>query len=132
MRISDWSSDVCSSDLQRGHSIPRRGERLDDRPPELAQGIAAKSCKDGMSRLRPALVFHAVGSAQHRRTRMGELPSRPVIIDTNPRTDLCDPEPFPDFNMTLSKYSSIVGPCAGIRIADRSEERRVGKEWGST
>src|SRR3546814_14127485 len=24
MRISDWSSDVCSSDLSRSHSLPRR------------------------------------------------------------------------------------------------------------
>src|SRR3546814_1410452 len=37
MRISDWSSDVCSSDLQRGRAIgaPRLGERLIERPLHL-------------------------------------------------------------------------------------------------
>src|SRR3546814_4430465 len=32
MRISDWSSDVCSSDL-RAHSVPLAVEREQDSPP---------------------------------------------------------------------------------------------------
>src|SRR3546814_11110114 len=37
MRISDWSSDVCSSDLQPGAALPRRHIGFGDRVARLRQ-----------------------------------------------------------------------------------------------
>src|SRR3546814_8816396 len=36
MRISDWSSDVCSSDLDRAHTNRVSGARASDHPENLA------------------------------------------------------------------------------------------------
>src|SRR3546814_7347207 len=38
MRISDWSSDVCSSDLTAGAVVLRRGQKL--RPQDVGQAAA--------------------------------------------------------------------------------------------
>src|SRR3546814_5125602 len=54
MRISDWSSDVCSSDLKRGNSV-----YFPDRVvPMLPETLAADMCslKEGVD--RTALVCH--------------------------------------------------------------------------
>src|SRR3546814_11506372 len=54
MRISDWSSDVCSSDLKRGNSV-----YFPDRVvPMLPETLAADMCslKEGVD--RAALVCH--------------------------------------------------------------------------
>src|SRR3546814_12569628 len=41
LRISDWSSDVCSSDLRSGLGGDRRGLEIRSRPSALLRGIRA-------------------------------------------------------------------------------------------
>src|SRR3546814_4748978 len=60
MRISDWSSDVCSSDLRRGEQ-GAAGSRPDARPSGppprrgsvFQAGITKHRCHDGISRQPP-------------------------------------------------------------------------------
>src|SRR3546814_15394305 len=53
MRISDWSSDVCSSDLQRAQAILEHLERLAflerlvERGPDVLQQVAAHGLRHG-------------------------------------------------------------------------------------
>src|SRR3546814_3451040 len=55
MRISDWSSDVCSSDLGRGGRAPRRGPRRKGRWHRLAGAFLPKiACGGPNSRTRQA------------------------------------------------------------------------------
>src|SRR3546814_12498211 len=91
MRISDWSSDVCSSDLWSLHTV--RGDGTDDRV------LAAKS--DG-----EAHYFDPDLSSDGERVAA-----------------------------TRCTSTSYADGCVIVDIAidgSRSEERRVGKEWGST
>src|SRR3546814_1432879 len=96
LRISDWSSDVCSSDLalKGGRCVPleRRGSNGDPG----AGGIAMK------------LAYVDLCGFRGYRKRM--------------RLDFAE-----DF--TILDGLNGVGKST---IFDRSEERRVGKEWGST
>src|SRR3546814_20033845 len=92
MRISDWSSDVCSSDLPLGQACRLEG---------LGEPLGAER------RLRRMLQDYRI--AGHQRgddgidgRQIGEVPGRDHESD------------------------------AERLAADRSEERRVGKEWGST
>src|SRR3546814_10219177 len=62
MRISDWSSDVCSSDLERPHHPQPR--RCDQGPQGTAQTAAGARCRRSVA---------AGGSADRRETR----PARP-------------------------------------------------------
>src|SRR3546814_6231367 len=96
MRISDWSSDVCSSDLieqvQRHHRarVADRGEVV---------GVV------------PAVEQGEVGQ-QRRRQRGVEAERGQAGIELGAQR----------------RVEGVVHPC--IVGAHRSEERRVGKEWG--
>src|SRR3546814_7951356 len=81
MRISDWSSDVCSSDLQARDDVAVAGQ---DR-----------------QRIPPLGTFHGLGA---------------LFCD---RVVEADDAVFLDFHV-------------GVRIGERSEERRLGKECVST
>src|SRR3546814_20003580 len=89
MRISDWSSDVCSSDL----GLPRGGRTLG-------------------------------ADAQYGNMVMAvEIAQLPVLSD-NYIYLVHDPE---------SRRTAVVDPAVGPPVlAERSEERRVGKECVST
>src|SRR3546814_14255795 len=89
MRISDWSSDVCSSDLQ--------GDRVGDL--RLQSGIALLERVDDERRI----VERGV------RDRRALLLRRRIEFDDVGRANV-----------------------ARTRATERSEERRVGKECGST
>src|SRR3546814_16560345 len=57
MRISDWSSDVCSSDLsadQGWHPLPP--DHIQDRHPVLA-AQAVRTCCNGVCCCRPGVVW---------------------------------------------------------------------------
>src|SRR3546814_3576075 len=56
MRISDWSSDVCSSDLPAGHSAVRRADGFRG----LSVDAPARSWPDGYFLFRLAFA-HAAG-----------------------------------------------------------------------
>src|SRR3546814_16699117 len=118
MRISDWSSDVCSSDLLNAWCTACDGrspwtDPLIDRPACPACGISGT--------LRPDVVW------------FGEMPYRmDAIYRALAQTDL----------FVSIGTSGAVYPAAGFvrearasgarTLEPRSDERRVGKEWVST
>src|SRR3546814_11331839 len=119
MRISDWSSDVCSSDLNYVEGVRDMlpdadaliREALDDASREalragdivhrlrdfVAHGEVGRNIED-----LPALIGEAVA--------LGAIGARDGGVEV--RTDL--------------------DPAASLVLVDRSEERRVGKECVST
>src|SRR3546814_6694632 len=72
MRISDWSSDVCSSDLVLARGVLHQRHGL-DRQVELAQrGMQAAGDGDiALARLRAATQQHRVAGAQAQRGGIG-------------------------------------------------------------
>src|SRR3546814_21130806 len=108
MRISDWSSDVCSSDLHRYRAAWRRHPRLHARNlPDLAvDGRAAPDAHRGAWWLPP----------QPAPCRCGGRLMQPAT----PTTICLDP---------LVARGCIEIPCC---LFERSEERRVGNEVVST
>src|SRR3546814_1226406 len=70
MRISDWSSDVCSSDLSKVPPTPRTAHcpaRCSAHPKKPAPGTATEDFRQLFSRLtsgRPAAAVMSRGSAQ--------------------------------------------------------------------
>src|SRR3546814_14235781 len=103
MRISDWSSDVCSSDLEalwRSRRCPRGTPRISRRQARL-------------SRRGPRLApRHALPEL----SRAFPLPAVPRRID-----------------VAVELLFAVVPPGLGPPLgrAARSEERRVGQEWVS-
>src|SRR3546814_12098273 len=92
MRISDWSSDVCSSDLGLA----------------IAAGI------------RPQHDLKTVASVDRKRQSSGEI----VFILVSPPRD--------DVAVNAFALVSEQRHAAPDAFTERSEERRVGKEWVRT
>src|SRR3546814_14446311 len=118
MRISDWSSDVCSSDLSRDRDrrLYRCAIHRDDAPRRSAGRRAALS-RDALRLLR----------VDDRRGRAGDQ-SLSVEPGPGPRADAADHlrlavQPAPADGIVVVD----VHPGGGVP-ARRSEERRVGKE----
>src|SRR3546814_14138646 len=109
MRISDWSSDVCSSDLHFLRQVPltlmfvnAAGESL------FANNEAEKQCGRWNRGLRSA-----------------------VSSDAGFRLPLEVAAMFEDaMNDSADNAAAVIGRPASVRL--RSEERRVGKECVST
>src|SRR3546814_14401638 len=103
MRISDWSSDVCSSDLRRVHDQPaaRRAATDEDRCRRPPREVPEADLCDRQRR-RPA--WPRSGERRLRRDQLLGARRHRVVGDTR-RSRLPDPRP---------------------------EERRVGKECVST
>src|SRR3546814_18101110 len=98
MRISDWSSDVCSSDLQR--------------PVET---------------ILPTDVFHVrlrTGLAGHGN---GRITRKPQCEETDERNDDDHQEGKAQPLQTVEQHA-LSSPSRPTSIPPRSEERRVGKE----
>src|SRR3546814_534466 len=102
MRISDWSSDVCSSDLF-AYLIPV---------------IILSTQLTGVP--IPQLMF---GQALQEIAQLEG--SNPALAAARPHMST-----FADFTEGLNFFALIA--CLMIGTASRSEERRVGKECGST
>src|SRR3546814_11337348 len=98
MRISDWSSDVCSSDLAVRNAVKRNAGR--DQPDIRAGGVEDEDRRDEHDRKRPP------EKARGHRAAMEHETDAPRDLQ---RADRCEE-----------------------RDADRSEERRGGKECVST
>src|SRR3546814_15474516 len=112
MRISDWSSDVCSSDLivLRQRTAPTQ---LVEYPTKtIAERIEHHHL---IWTERPGKLRHPAKRQNRRRAK----PRRPASIR------------FPLLGaMALSGYQAATRPIPSG--AFRSEERRVGQEWVST
>src|SRR3546814_20050422 len=105
MRISDWSSDVCSSDLARRLGLAKGGRgTLEDAQAAAATGQIALSQVWaevlGAEGLTAAQMLVTLGDLEHRRRYLNAA-------------------------ATLDRLLSL-------RVVPRSEERRVGKECVST
>src|SRR3546814_16973873 len=117
MRISDWSSDVCSSDLVLPDRLPAvrlgRGRREDQGLPELRplRGGPGRGRQGG--RLGPARRRDPRGGARHRREDRGEVVLHPIQACGGPTTS------------ARHRHVPLTNTPEG---ASRSEERRVGKE----
>src|SRR3546814_12099269 len=109
MRISDWSSDVCSSDLPLVEIHPDDGSRLG----LTDGGLARVETPQGDSLYR--VTFHAG-------QRPGELF---VPIHWTDRTSSGGRPGF----LPRPLVAPVSGPPG---FTSRSEERRVGDEWVST
>src|SRR3546814_18026526 len=107
MRISDWSSDVCSSDLLF--------DEVHERSLDSDFGLAL--ALDAQAALRPDLRLIAM-SATLDGARFAALMRDCPVIESEGRAHPLD-----------LRY---LGRRAERRIEDRSEERRVGKECVST
>src|SRR3546814_18440552 len=108
MRISDWSSDVCSSDLLQ----PQRDRA--DRRAERALGleiIDAAAAGIDIGQRRDRIIDPADGA-----------PIAAIDIDFDIRTASVGDAGRP----ATHKKTAVVADI------DRSEERRVGKEWFRT
>src|SRR3546814_15027943 len=126
MRISDWSSDVCSSDLLQ---LLRGGRDLGPLRRRRVLGDDRKRCGKQGEKQRAEAVCEAHGGVLRRKMRRcyrarggdGRLSSRRVEDGV-----ICP----------AGRASTEATPAGGTResggFRKRSEERRVGKEGGST
>src|SRR3546814_15539293 len=105
MRISDWSSDVCSSDLGGAAGFAKGGARV-------------RLADEGAATLLSYDVDAQVG------VKLAQIGSR--LIDGTAKKMADDF--FSRFTQTVERGEA---PAPG-EAAPRSEGRRVGKEWVST
>src|SRR3546814_16367798 len=109
MRISDWSSDVCSSDLTVIKAIEIEGININDLPVSFADSKAFKAL--GLDK-RPALLLGMDSLSLFDRVEI-DFPNKRVVLDM----------PSGVHRETGRRYADAGGM--------RSEERRAGKEWVS-
>src|SRR3546814_15889626 len=130
MRISDWSSDVCSSDLGEewgGRYIIRPG-------PD--PGTLSKDFSRGVHHLRGTIAPD--GSVLWIRKGMIKSPHRISLVDGELREEsgleLQGDQVVAAKHLARFEQSGgapVAGPLAAAGAA-RSDERRVGTEWVST
>src|SRR3546814_14866242 len=112
MRISDWSSDVCSSDLVNGNGLMDMFNMFSggalERFSVFALGV--------IPYISASIVFQMMGSvvpSLQALRKEGEAGKRKMTMYT--------------------RYATVaLAALQSFGIAVRSEERRVGKEWVST
>src|SRR3546814_11906406 len=112
MRISDWSSDVCSSDLPSRRALA----------PQMKQPATNSS----------AVTATYAGHGSHSSMRKKTMPTK---VPKVPGARGARPAPNPNAR-TCSGVDQIRSAGGFGNAADlpcsKSEERRVGKEWGRT
>src|SRR3546814_10765614 len=86
MRISDWSSDVCSSDLEAARATTRRGWRFDRESPAVARIARRPVLLDRHAFLAPARCGPQPGQSAR--------PQQPLVADAGdevrpPARDAC-------------------------------------------
>src|SRR3546814_11449278 len=112
MRISDWSSDVCSSDLRRGRTVGLRllhlaaPRLIDGKEQQERREYAGRACNE--KRGPPAMMFGQISA----RSRTHDC----AQIGTDAEQPACE-----------STYASTKHTHQ-----HRLDERRGGKEGGST
>src|SRR3546814_19029458 len=118
MRISDWSSDVCSSDLERADQQQSSARTLSDEPQRGLQEKLLAQQHSGRKRQKDAQ--RSANSAQHRIAR----------AHGNGRDDeLGFVAELQDEHGEETGEKRTDSPAADV--IGRTEERRVGKECAS-
>src|SRR3546814_12277042 len=120
MRISDWSSDVCSSDLVYPHQrCSRHEEPCDD---QARPDAVEKSQSEG----RPAAARRKDASDE----AYGDEAKRDVLHQNLPVPTFATKSRSSWSIDSLCASSRSVGssPGSSLRTIPRAEERRVGKE----
>src|SRR3546814_18296837 len=114
MRISDWSSDVCSSDLRKGTIYQGRTEGMDQWKSAHAVPTEARDLTEALVGADVFLGLSAAGALKPEMVK--DMAPAPIIFAmANP-----DPEiPPPDARAARPDATLPTG---------RSEERRVGNE----
>src|SRR3546814_13021837 len=128
MRISDWSSDVCSSDLLEDVSLPL-STALDDIP-----ALALTPDQAGSLRQGRVLVGIAAHDGQHLATE-GEMPVALVeVLNREVRVvrgfNLTPDVEGKGMSITQERKDALVKEHG--RAQGRTEGRSVGKGWVST
>src|SRR3546814_11162873 len=127
MLISDWSSDVCSSDLSWPVFVARELSASwclgPGHAPDRGGGCGSVSRRPS-SGFDVGAVGIVVGEAM-RAEEDGEG-AVGILVDPDPGLDEVRPE------RARRELQMQTVPVAGVIVADRSEERRVGKECVST
>src|SRR3546814_17041790 len=117
MRISDWSSDVCASDLTGG-SI---------RWPSAANGVVG--IKPTFGRVSRTGVAPLAASLDHVGPIARTVEDAAILLDAIAGYDAPDPFSVP---AAADRYREATGPGIDrVRVGYRAEERRVGKGWVS-
>src|SRR3546814_7237458 len=131
MRISDWSSDVCSSDLAvRSYRVSGAGGR-EHLPGQMAEDALIDEAPDDRPFAAPPFIIVMVT-----RHDMGRLAVR-EIADTIDVADPLRPVRAIECDPVVGAIMVRTLPHRPAKIFDgadnfRSEERRVGKECVST
>src|SRR3546814_13905329 len=122
MRISDWSSDVCSSDLQRAFS-----RELSDEINTLSRRLGVQLT---MEQARSFGVPQQVLERMITRAMLDEMASRlgMVVTEDQMRTRLLENPELQDSagGFDRNRFARLLQP------SNRSEARPAGKEWVST
>src|SRR3546814_19934308 len=138
MRISDWSSDVCSSDLAEGVETEAEFRTCKDLGFDLAQGFLVQHPTVDRDELRSVYPLVERINRHERRNRPGDggLVREQVELLPPLLADLDMVEVFEAFrrNRAIALFPIIARdgvPIGAIR-ALRTEERSAGKECVST
>src|SRR3546814_21032362 len=111
MRISDWSSDVCSSDLVRIHGAPNE---VDPGIPFKADTEPRAYDRDSADRLRRALLSADRVLRLFRSGFLGKV--SPVHFF------------WGRFDLAVTRFSGRPAPLHPGGVPNRSDKPRVGKE----
>src|SRR3546814_11510932 len=122
MRISDWSSDVCSSDRFGELGVPRSGMQLGSTE-AVKQAVRAGL---GVSLVMASAVQDEVRSGALVALPIPGLEKRLQLIWRKPPGNL-HPPGFVRHLLAVSRR-----PASGRRYTWRSKSRRVGEECGRT
>src|SRR3546814_6927019 len=145
MRISDWSSDVCSSDLIVGLVL---AGRFLINPLFRIVGRVSERELFVVAGLFTVLASSAVMEALHLSTALGAFIAGVMLADSPYRHELeAAIEPFRsillglffvavgmmlDIDPIISRPAFVIGMAVALIAVKRSEERRVGKMCVST
>src|SRR3546814_15371996 len=115
MRISDWSSDVCSSDLHQGRLL----HRLD----HVGDGVGLARTGDAEQRLLRQAALETVDQLRDRLRLVASGLERRDELEIGRMDGVVHGRAWGGGLISLANHGAGVG---------RSEERRVGKECVST
>src|SRR3546814_8238362 len=135
MRISDWSSDVCSSDLERLQRA-QVGDGAARRPSQRGGRGRFATLQQGQRILQREAIARRLDTSRHRvrercpvlqvgRERQGDELASGLAVEPLPLAIVHQ-------RLATGNPPQVERLRRGNVVRNRSEERRVGNEWGST